>query len=195
MKWKMLLFATCLCISFVSLSQANERNPDWAIPLFSDRVDNLYRVTALFYRSAQPSAKGMKELEKIGIVTVINLRNFHNDSDEIRGTRLKEIRIPMNTWECKEDDVIKALQVLSNPEGAPYLLHCQHGADRTGLVTAMYRIVIQGWSKEEAIDELTKGGYGYHSIWRNIIRFIHKADIKRIKGAVLTGKPSGDTPL
>ena len=184
MKWKALLFFTCLCMALVSLSQANERNPLWATPLFSEGVGNLYRVTPFFYRSAQPSSKGMKELEKMGIVTVINLRNFHNDSDEIRGTNLKEIRIPMNTWKSEEENVVKALRILKDPDGGPYLLHCQHGADRTGLVTAMYRIVFQNWSKEEAIEELTKGGYGYHSIWRNIIRFINKADIERIRSAV-----------
>ena len=62
--------------------------------------------------------------------------------------------------------------------------HCWHGSDRTGLVSAMYRIVFGGWSKKEAIDELINGGYGYHSMYKNISEFIEKVDIVAIKQRV-----------
>ena len=68
--------------------------------------------------------------------------------------------------------------IVSNEQDGPFLVHCQHGADRTGLLIASYRIVIQGWSKEAALEELRSGGYGYHSIWRNIPVFIEKMDVE-----------------
>ena len=34
--------------------------------------------------------------------------------------------------------------------GRPLLLHCEGGADRTGILTALYRIEFQGWTVEEA---------------------------------------------
>ena len=48
----------------------------------------------------------------------------------------------------------------------------------------MYRIVFQGWTKEDAIAEMVDGGFGYHSIWSNLIQFIKKADIEKIKKEV-----------
>jgi protein tyrosine/serine phosphatase len=65
------------------------------------------------------------------------------------------------------------------------VVHCWHGSDRTGLISAMYRILYQNWSKEEAIEELMKGGYGYHSLYRNIPEYIRKVNIEGIRQRVL----------
>ena len=160
---------------------AAEHNPDWAEPVELEGVPNLHRVTPDFYRSAQPTAAGMKALEKFGIRTVISLRRFNSDRDELKGTGLSGIAIPMNTWDVEIEDVVRVLKVLQDKRGAPYLLHCQHGADRTGTMSAMYRIVLQGWSKEKAITEMTEGGFGYHSIWGNLIKLIEKSNVEEIK--------------
>ena len=60
-------------------------------------------------------------------------------------------------------------------------MHCWHGSDRTGTVIAMYRMVVQGWSREDALDELVNGGYGYHTIYRNIPAYIRNVDIDSIR--------------
>jgi hypothetical protein len=52
-------------------------------------------------------------------------------------------------------------------------------------MTAMFRIVEQGWSKEAAIREMVEGGYGYHGIWRNIVRYIEQVDVEQIRSAVM----------
>lgn len=46
------------------------------------------------------------------------------------------------------------------------VVHCWHGSDRTGAVIAAYRIVQQGWSQHDAIDEMINGGYGFHPIFQ-----------------------------
>ena len=61
------------------------------------------------------------------------------------------------------------------------LVHCQHGADRTGTMCAMYRILREGWTADDAIDEMKNGGYGYHSVWGNLPRFIRKSAEQRVK--------------
>ncbi len=45
----------------------------------------------------------------------------------------------------------------------------------------MYQIVVQGWTKEAAIDELMNGVYGYHSIYGNIVKFIGNVNVDEIK--------------
>jgi protein tyrosine/serine phosphatase len=87
----------------------------------------------------------------------------------------------MTTWNIEDKDVIRFLQIVTDPKRIPVFVHCQHGADRTGTMCAIYRITIQYWSKDEAIDEMTKGGFGYHSIWRNLPDYVRSLDIYAIK--------------
>jgi hypothetical protein len=48
-------------------------------------------------------------------------------------------------------------------------------------MTALYRVAIQGWTKEEAIQEMTEGGFGFHRIWANLPNWIEELDIESIK--------------
>ena len=68
---------------------------------------------------------------------------------------------------------------------APIVIHCHHGSDRTGAVCALYRVVFQNVSKEDAIHEMTEGGFGFHRIYKNIIRRIKEADIEQIRRKVM----------
>lgn len=160
---------------------AIDRSSNWAMPIKLEGVSNLHKIDDGLYRSEQPTKEGMKNLEKMGIKTVINLRTFHSDSDEIKGTGLLNEELRVKTWHIEDEDVIRVLRIIRKKENGPFLIHCQHGADRTGVMSAMYRIVIQGWTKDEAIREMVDGGYGFHSIWSNIINYVKNVDVQKIK--------------
>jgi protein tyrosine/serine phosphatase len=160
------------------------RPAHWAEAITLEGVPNLHRITPLLYRSEQPTALGMQNLEKMGIRTVINLRAFNDDDDEVRGTQLRTQRTRILTWNVDDKHVIEVMRMLKDVDNGPFLIHCQHGADRTGLMSAMYRILEQGWKPEEALAELTEGGYGYHSMWRNILRYVNSADIEQLRVAI-----------
>lgn len=162
------------------------RNAKWATPILLDGVPNLHRVTETLYRSEQPTPVGFQNLEKMGIRTVINLRYFNDDEDEAKGTQLRLHRIKILTWRAGDDHVIEVMRLLRNPENGPFLIHCQHGADRTGLMSAMYRMLEQNWSPQEALEELMHGGYGYHSMWKNIRNYVLSADVPRLRAALGT---------
>ena len=87
----------------------------------------------------------------------------------------------MKAWHPEEKEAVRFLKIVTDPQRTPVLVHCQHGADRTGTMIAVYRIAVQGWSKAEAIREMTEGGFGFHWIWSNLPRWIQKLDIDRIK--------------
>ncbi len=61
------------------------------------------------------------------------------------------------------------------------LIHCTHGADRTGVMIAAYRVVVQGWSKPEAEREMIRGGYGYHLVWINLPRVLRRLDVAKMR--------------
>lgn len=145
-------------------------------------VPNFYKINDNIYRSAQPTEVGMAQLKhEIGIKTIIDLRAFHSDTDEIGSTSLLNERLHVNAWHIENEDVIKVMRILSHQENGPFLIHCQAGADRTGLMSAMYRIFYHGWTKEQAIDEMVNGGYGFHPWWSNIIKYIQNADIEELR--------------
>jgi len=46
---------------------------------------------------------------------------------------------------------------------------------------AAYRIVVQNWTKPQAIEEMTDGGFGYHAIWKNLVSIIENMDVEKIR--------------
>ena len=107
------------------------RPATWAVKLNRPDLSNLYQVTTNLYRGAQPSAKGMAELKAMGIKTVVNLRRFHSDKDELSGTDLKPGRLHMEPWHAEDEDVIRFLIMATDTNNLPVYVHCQRGADRT----------------------------------------------------------------
>jgi protein tyrosine/serine phosphatase len=163
--------------------QQSERPKEWATPLALEGAPNLHQVAKNFFRSAQPDAQGFKGLATMHAVrTVISLRAFNADEPLTAGLDLRLERVRINTWNIKRKDVITALQNLRRASrDAPVLLHCQHGADRTGMISALYRILYQDWSKAAALDEMQKGKFGYHAVWGNIPRFIRRVDVEELR--------------
>ncbi len=179
---KMMLAVALATLSLTALAgDFSARPASWAQPLEMEGVPNLHRVSPTLYRSAQPSAPGMENLKKLGIRTVVNLRTFHSDRDEIGASGLNYVRIPMQAWYPERKDALKFLRVVADTSMIPVLVHCQHGADRTGSMVAVYRTAVQGWSKEEALQEMTKGGFGYHQVWRNLPRWFRRLDIASLR--------------
>lgn len=153
----------------------------WAVPLEAPPLENFHRVSGELYRGAQPTREGMKRLAALGIKTVVNLRLTGSDREELRGTGLDYEHIDVDPFRMGDDDVIRFLRIVAKPARTPVFVHCTHGADRTGTMCAMYRIVICGWSKADAIREMVSGGFGFHEEFRNLIKYIEEADIEHLK--------------
>lgn len=156
-----------------------------AIPIKMQGTDNLYKVSETLYRSAQPTETGMKNIEAFGIGTVISLRSKQKDTELAENTELNLIHVSMRAWNPKYEDAVKVMYLLNpnNPETnkKPILIHCYHGADRTGMMIALYRMVYQNWEREEALNEMLNGGYGYHSMWKDIVTFIKTVDVEQLR--------------
>jgi protein tyrosine phosphatase (PTP) superfamily phosphohydrolase (DUF442 family) len=183
-----------VCVSLAGVAAGDDaaavRPVEWAQPVSLEGVPNLHRVSDTLFRSAQPTAEGMKKLKRMGIKTVVNLRGFHSDEDEIGETGLGYEHIGMHTWHPKKEDAVRFLRVVTDPDRVPVLVHCLHGADRTGAMCALYRIAIQGWSKQAAITEMTDGGFCFHGIWINLPDWIEDLDIQAIRQeAEITAMP------
>lgn len=177
-----------LALSSVIHAETRLRPEIWASPVIGSELNNFYRVDDHLYRSEQPGDEAFPQLAAFGIKEVLNLREFHSDNDEARDTQLTLHQLKLRTGKVTEEQLIEALRIIKHSKG-PLLVHCWHGSDRTGTVVATYRIVEQGWSKQQALDEMTNGGYGYHaSIFPNLVELINGLDVERIKTALNSEK-------
>ena len=159
----------------------NPASGRWAEQMQVQGLPNLYRVSADLYRGAQPKAEGLKELKKLGIRTVVNLRESSANQARLAELGLVYERIPMTAFFVGDDDVVRFLQIVGDPGNTPIFVHCRRGADRTGLMCAIYRIALQGWSKDEAIAEMTQGGFRFNHGYQNVVNYIQDLDISQIK--------------
>ncbi|SAK66269.1 protein tyrosine/serine phosphatase [Caballeronia temeraria] len=163
-------------------SMTAARPLNWAEPIVNAGVDNLHRITPSLYRSAQITATDIPKLRALGIRKIISFRSFHSDEELLKDSGIALERIRINTWSIRDEDMIAALKALRDVDrDGPVLIHCQHGADRTGLVSALYRVVYQGWTKQQAEDELLHGGYGFHPVWTNIKSYLDHVDVEWLK--------------
>jgi tyrosine-protein phosphatase SIW14 len=165
-----------------------DRNPSvhteraWAQKMDLAGVPNLHKVSDDLYRGAQPSEEGIRQLKALGIKTLINLRAFHSDRDEIGETNDIDYKhIATQPWAVTNDDIVRFLRIVTDPNRTPVYVHCQRGADRTGTMCAIYRMVVQGWTKEQALQEMTQGGFGFYPGWQDLIDTIRNLDIQQVK--------------
>lgn len=181
MKRSVFLSLVLVLLSTISVAQPVVNSPSAPAAFIQMKgVSNFYRVSNELFRSAQPTAEGMRNLNSLGIKTVVNLCSGADES-EIGGIGLAYEHIPMNVWHPKEKQVVTFLKILSSHKRTPVLVHCQHGADRTGIMCAVYRIAVQGWTKEEALKEMREGGFGFHQIWGYLFtHWVEELNIEKV---------------
>jgi tyrosine-protein phosphatase SIW14 len=153
---------------------------------------NLHKVDDKVWRSGQPARYQFRELKKQGVGEVLCLRRWHSDINEAPGMDLHHVR--MNAGKIKDEQIVRALRAILAAD-QPILVHCFHGADRTGAVIAMYRMVVQDWPRQKAIDEFMDPKYGHHAdYFPNIREYLEKVDIEKIRREVFTSPaPRSDT--
>lgn len=106
-------------------------------------------VPGAIYRSAQLTARGLaRDLERHGIRTVLNLRGTNPDQPWYRAERATtlaagatQVDVPMASdhWLSREQ-ARKLLELLDGCE-RPLLIHCEWGAERTGLASAFAELL------------------------------------------------------
>lgn len=181
-----MLLGTGCGASKIANSQAEKsslgRPTGWATPIAKEGLPNFHKVSADLYRGAQPSAEGIRQLKEMGIKTIVNLRSIHSDKDEIGDVKIVYEHIGMEAWwHPEKEDVVKFLKIVTDKEKMPVFVHCHYGSDRTGLMCAIYRVAVCGWSKEAAADEMVNGGFGFHPIWKNLRDYLMKLDVEKVR--------------
>lgn len=159
----------------------NTAASQWAEPVQSPGLPNLFKVSDDLYRGARPKAEGVQDLQRLGVKTVVNLEQSNGDEALLAGSGIGTDHIPMTAFFLKDDDVVHFLRTVADPSKGPVFVHCRRGADRTGLMCSMYRIAIQGWTKDQAIAEMTQGGFRFNHGYQNVVNYIRDVDVNQIR--------------
>ena len=188
MKKIIIALVCCINLSACMTSPAlplNERPDSWGELI--QRDSNFYQIDHSLYRSEQPSAELSQLIQTYQIDVIINLRARHKDPKIVQDPSIEYVHLPIHTWQINREDLLQVMRTIqqAKQKQQKVLIHCYHGSDRTGASVAMYRIIFQGWSIEAAKQEMKHGGYGYHSIWKNIDQLLNVENVRWIQEQLL----------
>jgi protein tyrosine phosphatase (PTP) superfamily phosphohydrolase (DUF442 family) len=126
-------------------------------------INNFYQVDEHVYRGAQPTTEGFKYLAKIGVKTVLDLREDDERSSEegqvVTSLGMQYVNVPMTgLTPPTATEITKILALLEDGTAGAVFVHCKSGADRTGVVIAAYRIDHDHWDNSRALKEAMSCG-------------------------------------
>ena len=119
---------------------------------------NFYKVADGVYRSNQPSPARLRRYADFGIKTVLNLRgskplSFYQLECEAChkfGMAMIDLELPFSARKVPPPETLVELERLFRLLPKPFVMHCKSGADRAGFASALYLMMIEGASGEEA---------------------------------------------
>jgi len=150
--WNLTVFAVlCLAPQAVLAS-------DSTAMLVQPVIDNFDKVSTEIWRGAAPSDEAIKHLAGHGFKTVVDLRMScgacHHEQALVHNLGMKYIHIPMGLKKPSIQQIVSFLRVVNNEQNQPVFVHCRQGADRTGMLVAIYRILVQHWPYADVYDEM-----------------------------------------
>ena len=134
-------------------------------------IDNFHQVDSHLYRGAQPTEEGFTYLAKVGVKTVIDLRETdgraRREEQVVTAAGMKYINVPMTgLTPPTKAEITRVLDILENDPAGAVFVHCKRGADRTGAVIASYRIDHDGWDNARALMEAKADGMSFFQLPR-----------------------------
>jgi tyrosine-protein phosphatase SIW14 len=126
-------------------------------------IHNFRVVNDHLYSGAQPTPQDLKDLAKLGIKTVIDLRMGDEHAGEekklVEALGMRYVNVPMKGLaRPKDEQISQVLSILESSSEWPIFVHCRRGKDRTGTVIACYRISHDHWQNQKALSEARSNG-------------------------------------
>lgn len=157
-------------------------------------VSNFYQVNDRVFRGAQPTTEGFQSLAKLGVKTVIDLRETDSRSalekKTVEANGMRYINIPLQGMSAPSPaDVDKVLAIFNDSAAGPVFVHCRRGADRTGTVVACYRISHDGWDNAKALREAKSDGMSWVEVAMQHYVMHYRAPVASAATAPVTVAP------
>ncbi|HJZ66495.1 MAG TPA: tyrosine-protein phosphatase [Candidatus Acidoferrum sp.] len=134
--------------------------PPFAEKIELSGVSYVGKVNDFLYRGSQPNERGIEQLKKIGITTIVDLRGERQGTVETERKRAEEhgmrlVNIRASGWSPpKDEELVQFFSLLQKRPKERIYIHCWLGNDRTGVFIAAYRIAFEHWSADRALEEM-----------------------------------------
>jgi tyrosine-protein phosphatase SIW14 len=175
------LWLGILCVLFASAPPVlparplHGRAPRTASTSFGEKltvtgIHNFGKISDQLYRGGQPRSGSVEQLKKLGVTTIVDLRGEDpserdHEKRDADALGIQFVSIPVSGWKAPtQAQVTQFLSILADPKQKVFV-HCHFGEDRTGVFVATYRIAVQQWSAEQAIQEMRFGGF--NAFWHH----------------------------
>lgn len=149
------------------------------------------QVTDRLFRGGQPSNEQLEQLRALDINTIISLRREHQEArfeEEAQARRLgmRFLHFPFyGVFGANHRFLCKVLEAMADPAHGRIYIHCKRGRDRTSLLVALYRVMVEGWDPEiawqrEVLDYGFRHIFFYrrlHSAYRRMVRDASKCGV------------------
>jgi protein tyrosine/serine phosphatase len=169
-----LVFVSFVATDLFAQKQVQPSTPSSMRSAYGDKlriegVPNSGRINDHLFRGAQPRDPGLVELKKLGITTIVNLRqedpskiSWEEKRAESLGIRF--VHIAVNGWSAPTNEqVAQFLSIFRDNPQEKVFVHCHYGDDRTGVFVASYRMAYEKLPADQALKEMYF--FGYNGRW------------------------------
>lgn len=128
-----------------------------SLPLFR-RLDENYT------RGSEPASGGVRVLRRLGVKAVVDLRSVYDHTDEVARAAetagLDYYWMPMSVWNAPTDKEARDFVALvTDRSKGPFYVFCADGVNRTGEMSALYRLTNDNWTIQQTLKEMTDLGF------------------------------------
>jgi protein tyrosine/serine phosphatase len=161
-------------LASLEAAQANDRL-DESSAAVSATLPLFHRLSADYVRGAQPVRGGIGTLTRLGVKTIVDLRSHYDHTDEIgeaaERAGLGYYWLPTSVWDPPSDvEANRFISLVCDKSKGPFFVFCADGLNRTGEMSALYRVAVDKWSVEQALKEVDQLGFNpYYYTLRNYV--------------------------
>jgi protein tyrosine phosphatase (PTP) superfamily phosphohydrolase (DUF442 family) len=170
--------ATLLSLLALRIDRAHEdavsRSYGRSVPSLGEKlaltgIPNAGKVSDALYRGAQPRGDGYRELRRLGVSMVVDLRSTASEQaaeqHAVESLGMQHVGIPTNGFFPPSDSQVATfLKLFRDNPGQKIFVHCYFGDDRTGVMVASYRMAEQHWTADQAYNEMRAFHFHRHLI-------------------------------
>ena len=118
-----------------------------------------FKVSETLTRGSRLDEQGLKDLAGHGFKGVVNLCKEYDDSDKVRAAGLTPLHLGiLDNTAPTVDQMKQFLDFAADPANEQCYVHCEAGMGRTGVAVACYRMGVQRWEIEGALEDGEKFG-------------------------------------
>jgi len=169
-----LVFVSLLAARLPARKQVQPSTPSEMHSAYGEKlriagVPNSGKINDHLYRGAQPRDAGLLELKKLGVTTIVNLRDEDPEKSDWEEKRAKSlgirfVHIPVGGWSPPTNEqVAQFLSLFRDNAQEKVFVHCRYGEDRTGVFVASYRMAFEKLPADQALKEMYY--FGFNGTW------------------------------